>query len=492
MNSPNRKKNIKGGDPFDASGGFQHENHARPISRRDFVAQGLISAASYLLIPSVVSLTMRSSYAAAMKCASANPGVPCLIFDAAGGIAIAQETATWGKGGVGDFLAGSAYTRLGFPDGNMPSGMTVDPAGVGGIAWHKDSKINAGLKSTTSLAVRNKVSGSIFASVLGDDTRNNEINPAHLIAKVSSGGLLQVAGNIPNPSGGFSRSTENIPDYFSYQVSGPDSLLRMKSLGALKSAASSNPARISSIMDRMKALASLQLGTYSEKELPPSLRSQVDCRYEQASTLGKSEEDAAGLDYRIDPKASAIFNSANAEENELAAIVYLLLSGGAGVGVFTKGGGDYHIGNRTTGDAYNLRMGELLGKCLSLASAMGKKFMIIVITDGSVGAGKDRDPSSGYAVWTSDGGEYGASMILAHDPAGAPEMRTHQLGWFDRDAGGVDRGSSVFANSPSALGYSMYANYLAFSGRLGEFESLVKADHALKGVSLSSVVSFKV
>ena len=54
---------------------YRHENHARPVTRRDFLAQGLISGVGLAVGPSLLGLLGASPevQAAAIDCGTAPP-----------------------------------------------------------------------------------------------------------------------------------------------------------------------------------------------------------------------------------------------------------------------------------------------------------------------------------------------------------------------------------------------------------------------------------
>ena len=99
---------------------LRHPNHRRPVTRREFLAQGFISGAAMIVAPSLFGLfKSREAYAqAAAQCnLSAGAGrIPFVCFDLAGGANIAgSNVLVGGPGGQLDLLSPAGYEKLGLP-----------------------------------------------------------------------------------------------------------------------------------------------------------------------------------------------------------------------------------------------------------------------------------------------------------------------------------------------------------------------------------------
>src|SRR5258705_2336342 len=71
---------------------FRHASHPRPRTRREFLAQGFLTGAAYLVGPSLFGLFQSSeARAQAISCGLGGAGnkIPFLVFDLAGGASIA-------------------------------------------------------------------------------------------------------------------------------------------------------------------------------------------------------------------------------------------------------------------------------------------------------------------------------------------------------------------------------------------------------------------
>ena len=166
---PSRKRALATDQPL------LHSDHSRPKTRREFIAQGLMTGAATLCGASVFSLFANPRQAAAAlspdledwkaSCGIASAGagkIPFICFDLAGGANIAGSNVLMGKsGGQFDFLSTAGYNKLGLPGTMLPN----DPAFVNqefGLAFHSDSGFLRGMQDSTSIAARGFINGAII------------------------------------------------------------------------------------------------------------------------------------------------------------------------------------------------------------------------------------------------------------------------------------------------------------------------------------------
>ena len=115
---------------------LRHENHARPMTRRDFISQGLIGGSATLLGGGIFSLFANPNAALAavapdldvlatdIGCTLGGLGgakVPFICFDLAGGANFAGSNVLVGQGGGQmDLLSTAGYNKLGIPGDMIP------------------------------------------------------------------------------------------------------------------------------------------------------------------------------------------------------------------------------------------------------------------------------------------------------------------------------------------------------------------------------------
>ena len=188
--------------PLDAP--LRHaDNHKRPITRRDFLAQGFTRGAAMLTAPSLFSLfaSPRAARAALspdlqalrQSCGLAVQGagkIPFICFDLAGGAGISGSNVLVGQsGGQMDFLSTRGYERLGLPGDMIPP--VVNPqTGTNdfinsdfGLAFHSDSAFLRGMQERCSLATAAATNGAVIPARSENDTGNNPHNPMYGIAR---------------------------------------------------------------------------------------------------------------------------------------------------------------------------------------------------------------------------------------------------------------------------------------------------------------------
>ena len=202
-------------NPSDDAGGglvpFRHENHRRPRTRREFLAQGLISGLGFVVGPSLFSLLAapRSARAQMVQCnLSAGAGrIPFLCFDLAGGANVAgSNVLVGGPGGALDPLSGDGYKQLGLPPSMLPSLQGQTNLELG-LPFHADSAFLRGILSKTSPTTRANVNGTVICARSENDTGNNPHNPTYGIARSGSAGELAVlVGTESSVSGGNSQA----------------------------------------------------------------------------------------------------------------------------------------------------------------------------------------------------------------------------------------------------------------------------------------------
>ena len=120
-----------------------HENHPRPVTRRDFVAAGMMSGPAMVIGPAWLGSLLKAQRANAAlspdiqallpsgqcKVPIAASGVPFICFDLAGGAnLVGSEVIVGVQGGQTNFLSTAGYGKLGVPGSMVPSSSAnVDP-----------------------------------------------------------------------------------------------------------------------------------------------------------------------------------------------------------------------------------------------------------------------------------------------------------------------------------------------------------------------------
>lgn len=504
-----------------------HQDHARPISRRDFIRQGFMTGSATVLGGSFLGLLSDpamanhpltaelETLATEIGCSLGGTGgsnVPFIAFDLAGGANIAGSNVLVGQGGGQmDRLTTGGYSKLGIPGDMTPgldsTGFTLlqSLASVPSttartdfvnddlkLLFHADSAMLMGILDKTSLTTRANVDGTIIAARSDNDTGNNPHNPLYALAMAgASGQVVDLIGSRNSESGGNSMSPAAFinPAVRPTKVDQPNDVTGMVDVSGLTTIL--GPDDVSAVMESIARVShqKLKLGSIDTGLTNDSVvKELVRCGYLKTASLTKH---FAGeiVDPELDPIIQNIFGIttgqqiADRELRKTASVMKMVLNGYAGAGCVTMGGYDYHTGDRTTGENRDLRAGRCIGACLEYAQRLAKPLMIYVYSDGSVASNGAPDNSAnsgagdninlggrGKGNWTGDNSSTASSMILVYSPSG-PTLSSNglsaelhrQIGRYSGDAS-VVTSSSPAANNPNLLVNMLLLNYMAVNG----------------------------
>src|SRR5688572_15419698 len=209
---------------------LKHGSHKRPVTRRDFLAQGFITGSATVVAPSILGAMLNPRQARAdlqpdmqfladsTTICNIQQGagkIPFICFDLAGGANIAGSNVLVGKeGGQLDFLSTQGYSKQGLPGDMLPNNATTNFVNSEfGLAFHSDSAFLRGMLEMTSPATRAGVNGCVIAARSENDTGNNPHNPMYGIARAGARGeLLTLIGSQTSDSGGNSMAPAMLMD----------------------------------------------------------------------------------------------------------------------------------------------------------------------------------------------------------------------------------------------------------------------------------------
>jgi hypothetical protein len=479
---------------------LRHPDHKRPVTRRDFIAQGLLAGPATLVAPALLTAALSPKKAMALSSdvwrnniCNIQQGagkIPFICFDLAGGANIAGSSVlVGGQGGQLDVLSTAGYSKLGLPGNMLPNsstGVFIDMQF--GLAFHSDSSFLRGMLMTTSPTTRALVNGAVIPARSENDTGNNPHNPMYGIARAGARGeLLTLIGSQSSDSGGNSMAPAMLIDNTvrPTKVDRPTDTTGLVDTGEL-STLFPNAADTVAVMESVERITRDKLAAVNTKlSNDATLKQQVDCSYVKAADLAERFSNPAVLDPRVDANITSIFSalggiSADNEFSKTASVMKLVIDGMAGAGTITMGGFDYHTGDRATGEARDFRAGVCMGACLEYAARTGKPLMLYVFSDGSLSSNGMIDNSTGgrgKGQWTGDNQSTAAGFFLVVNPAGRPQTynvgsvpaaRRQQLGYF-RASGDVETSGSPGANSVVSLVDMVLLNYMALHGEQGQF-----------------------
>jgi hypothetical protein len=472
-------KNKK--DPF--------ADHKKPVTRRDFLARGTLGFSASLFAPSLLGTLLRSTRAGADggSCGAAvsNGLIPMLVFDCAGGAALAGNFLVGGAGGPEDLLP--AYDVLGWNP--RESGALDNRFGLPMSA--KYSKILAGILASSDPKAQANLRMGSFCHLSQDDSQINstsslilaiEAGAAGSIVNRGIGGAVNAGGLLSPPqtlSGGNSGAAEMAPAYQPILANSINDVLGAVSFGPALSNLSVASRR--GILQAALSMSVEQLNKLSQGN-PGAFAQQMNCGFQTA--MGYADV-APQLDPRNNADISKIYNinaQTDAADPALvtAAIVMNVLKGQTGPGVISIGGCDYHDGSQTTGDGIDLTIGTQIGQALQAAYILKTPFFFQIITDGALSA------DSGTRNWSGDAGFRGMTVIGYYNPNTVPTFITannrqiQQIGAFNAGQGADE--STVVGADTGMVAYATYANYLQICGQLGAHADQLNAIFGTGGV----------
>ncbi len=515
---------------------LQHGSHKRPVTRRDFLAQGFMTGAATVVAPAILGAMLGSRKAHAALGPDlqflANPvndicniqqgagKIPFMCFDLAGGANIAGSNVLVGKeGGQLDFLSTQGYSKQGLPGDMLPNNAVTNFINTEfGLAFHTDSAFLRGMLEKTSATTRAGVNGAVIAARSENDTGNNPHNPMYGLARAGSRGeLLTLIGSQNSDSGGNSMAPAMLMDPANRptkidRTSDATGLVDTGALGTLFTNPNGTPDTASTVavMEQMARISEQKLLKVDPAITDGArLETQVKCGYVKTADTVDRFGNPAAINPSLDPEitgAAGVFgpNFGNDREFEkTAAVMKLVVEGYAGAGTISMGGYDYHTGDRSTGEIRDLRAGRCIGAALEFAARRGKPVMIYVFSDGSLSSNGRVDDSvdgRGKGEWTGDNQQVAAAFFLVYNPptnggraalltSGAGAARHQQLGYYSA-GGDVVNSSSPAANNVNLLVQTVLLNYMALHSEAGQYNALF--GNALgTGAALDGMIAFE-
>ena len=524
-----------------------HENHPRPVTRRDFLAAGMLGAQGMVIGSAWLGSLLKAQAARAAgldadiqallgsgQCniPSGSGSLPFIVFDLAGGANLVGSEALVGvKGGQANFLSTAGYGKLGVPGNMVPTSSTFVSSALG-LLWHSDGAILRGILTKASATTQAGVNGAVIPAMSQNDTQSNTINPMYGIAEAGAKGtVVNLVGTQSSTSGGNSAALMYTiqPSLQPTTIQRPSDAVALAPVppggGApdpLAIAELESEARISTGSSPYQGASSTgseftgALGNPSGStpgvQLIPgggsadaALKNQVRCSYVQAAnTANIFAAGPAGLDPTQDPLivggTTPIFTATDFQSRDVqmtASVMKLVIDGYAGAGTISMGGYDYHDGSRATGETRNFTAGQMIGAVLEYASRKGTPVMIQIMSDGSLTSNSMVDTSTAgrnKLSWQGDNSSVAATLFLVFSPNGRPVLRNgvagQQIGYFSSD-GSVVSGSSPAANSVNQIPELIMLNYMGLMGTDAQFASLFPMQGLGTAAQLAAMTVFE-
>jgi hypothetical protein len=294
-NVPKFRKIPKGLGPNEP---LRHPDHARPKTRREFLAQGFMTGAASVMLPSGLSMLVGPRTARAQSCTgtqTTSSGLACdiqnavtacnitsgagmipfICFDLSGGGNIAgSNVLIGGPAGQLDFLSVAGYSKLGLPGSMVPNSSTKSFVDASlGLRYHSDSAHLRGIKTRfTNPTFMANVTGTVIPALSQNDTNTNPHNPMYGILQVGNvlnaanggggGALLNLIGTQSSTSGGNSMAPPGMvitSDQPTVIDSGQDTA-GLVSTGQLGPLLGNNASDVTNVLESMKRISDAKYG----------------------------------------------------------------------------------------------------------------------------------------------------------------------------------------------------------------------------------------
>jgi len=531
-----------------------YEDHGRPISRRQFIRQGLMTGSASILSGGILGLfanpnaahaaisgdlaslaadiTGKGNFNCSVGGLAAGQKIPFICFDLAGGANLAGSNVLVGQGGgQKEFLSTAGYSKLGIPGDMIPglddTGVTLLNPSDGdftnselNLVFHADSAMLRGIRDTAVTAFAGgNVDGCVIPARSDNDTGNNPHNPLYGLTMTGArGDVVDLIGSRTSVSGGNSMApaSQINPEFRPTKVDRASDVTGMVDIGDLT--AILDESDVTAVMESIARVTHRKLKLAEvDTLLGPSrdevVKDMVRCGYLKSADIADRFAGVA-VDPLEDLNIQSIFATVggfnDGEFRKTASVMKMVLNGYAAGGCITMGGYDYHTGDRRTGENRDLRAGRCIGACLEYARLLDTPLMIYVFSDGSVfsNGNSDDSPNSGAGAglqlggagkgqWTGDNSSTACSYFLVFDPVGPPTLvGSRQIGQMNAGASVVTSATPA-ANNPNLLVNMLLLNYMAVNGPSVGFADVISEfnflfpNHGLgSDASLASYIAF--
>ena len=465
---------------------LRHENHKRPVTRRDFIGQGLMAGGAAVIGPALLGMVGSNAYAAVTEAdcgivaggSGGNGKVPFIAVDLSGGANIAgSNVLVGGPNGQMDFISDAGYEKLGLPAGFIPGKDANTINTELGIAFHGDSAMLRGIKQMASAGTLSRVNGSVICARSSNDTSDNPHNPMYGIYKAGADGdIVSLIGSRSSDSGGRSVAPDSMIDLSvrPTKISSGNDARGLVDTGKLALLLPDGD-DAKNVMQAIERISEKKLTRIQEDAVLEKL---IQCGYLESTVAASGDPTRTDID--ADADLIAVFADANRDISDFqktAAVSKLVVNGLAGAGTIQFGGYDYHDSSRAKGEIRDERAGREIGAALEYAARRNQPLMIYVFSDGSVASNGEIDNSAdgrGKGIWKGDNSSTSASLMLVYSPNGRPQIANNnqQLGFY-RTSGSLETAATVVSNNVDQLAEAVVLNYMALHNDVGRFTTVL-------------------
>lgn len=443
---------------------YQRTHQKRVLTRRDFLATGVVSFAGTLMSQSLFSMLLPKTAEAAVECmvGGSSEWVPLITVNLSGGSNLSSHWLPLDKGG--QLLP--SYSKVGW---GKAGAFATDYEFANRAPFFGGSTLLTGIRTTAMPAT---LASSVFVGVSVSSQDDSSTNPSDITGLARGMGLKgKLLANIGTANTGTGNATKHafLAPPAPLIVSGYQDITGALGVsGSLQPLVAAN--RAGKLFETIQRLSILQATKYAQQNSGGQLENVITCRTQENTQL-ITNPNGNNTDPRGNANVAQIWGlaantSMTSRSYQFGSMVFNALNGNAGSANLNMGGYDYHDGTRTRGDNADNAAGQVIGQILQTAAALGKKVFIMVTTDGGT-----TSPESDIAgaEWTSDGGERGAMYMLAFNPNGAPSTSGYRLGYMNSNQGAAD----PLISSPDRAAAAAFVNWLSFNGQISQIDKVL-------------------
>ncbi|MCB0357519.1 MAG: hypothetical protein KDD40_10950, partial [Bdellovibrionales bacterium] len=495
-----------------------HDDHPVPTTRREFLAQGLMGFAGYMVAPSLLHLISTQAHAQSVaECTTlltpdlTMPGF--LHLNLSGGAGL---TGQWAVRKIADpnrplatrnnednlvFLSNYRSLGLGANSGafNRITNQFANPFQVVESDGDTGAQLFKRMRDIAATACANTSATGVAVASQDDTGSNNKFGPQGIIHAVQKAKEIKfrIAQNLSNRSGtaltGVNQDVagRNRP-YAPIVANSLNDILRV--IGQAPSSETESGANIVLNDDEKKKMLEVinnlsgsqarnvaSIGSANRENFvklyqEASGKSYCQLIVPQASVDPYENTEVASLwQTQIQGSFSNLSNDADRVKG-IASLVHSAVNGWAGTVGINLGGYDYHGNNRNATDPRDGDAGLIIGGALKTAEILNKPLFILVTSDGATGA---QSSDNRFANWASDRGNGGCMLAFMFDPRNATgQSKAGYLATVDSQIGHYSDGQAASDNTlvgdPERATMAVIHRYLAFS-EFNDWKTVVQA-----------------
>ena len=491
------------------------------ITRRDFLSAGVIGFSGTAMLPSLMQSVLMNQAEA-----SGTSPIPFIIFDCAGGASLPgnwmpvdsggnplASYSTLGLGNSSQYVVDTSFgAPMAAPTAPVPPSKTTSSTQFSQIYQSLVTQLLPGILGAQAPGQNPQYPNSLLQMGIipansMSDSQTNTFSPISLISAAGvTGSMVPVGmGTSAAQSGGNSDWGSGNPAYKPLQIQSVTALTDALSYGT--TLYNLGPTTLGTIASALMSLSTSQatkfqamnLGTQFNQLMqtafgkninytnlpggtPPGINPTQDANassvypISQNGVVGSVTTGTAGAPVTIGAANNPSLSDPNVV---MATLVLNAILGNSGPVVITVGGCDYHGQGQTVGDTKDSQIGNCIAWAMNLAYLYGKKVAFAVYTDGGIYTqNADRN-------WTGDDNGHGLAVFGVMDPAGKPTLAQSQVGAYTT-AQTCDP-NFIVGNDPLKVCHTLFLNYLAVTGQVGNYSSIIQAQDPRNSMLLSGL-----